>query len=63
MNVRRAPADHENRAAVTAGSTRTLAVTVAGETLAECLREGPLPLEQAFTVATEIAVALAVAHR
>jgi len=36
---------------------------VAGETLAECLRKGPLPLEQAFTVAMEIAGALAVALR
>jgi eukaryotic-like serine/threonine-protein kinase len=36
---------------------------VAGETLAARLREGPLRLEQALTVATEIADALAAAHR
>jgi len=34
-----------------------------GETLAACLAKGPLPLEQALTVATEIADALAAAHR
>ena len=34
-----------------------------GETLAERLEKGPLPLEQALTVATEIADALAAAHR
>jgi len=36
---------------------------LAGETLAEHLRKGPLPLEQALTVATHIAEALAAAHR
>ncbi len=36
---------------------------VAGETLAARLDRGPLPLEQALTVAAEIAGALAVAHR
>ena len=36
---------------------------LAGETLAERLEKGPLPLEQALTVATEIADALAAAHR
>src|SRR5512139_1549534 len=34
-----------------------------GETLAERLEKGPLPLEQALSVATEIADALAAAHR
>jgi serine/threonine-protein kinase len=34
-----------------------------GETLAERLKKGPLPLEQALTVAAEIADALAAAHR
>ena len=34
-----------------------------GQTLAERLEKGPLPLEQALTVATEIADALAVAHK
>ncbi len=36
---------------------------VAGETLARRLHGGPLPLEQALTTATEIADALAAAHR
>jgi eukaryotic-like serine/threonine-protein kinase len=36
---------------------------LAGQTLAERLRKGPLPLEQALTVAIEIAEALAAAHR
>jgi eukaryotic-like serine/threonine-protein kinase len=36
---------------------------LAGPTLAERLRKGPLPLEQALTVAIEIAEALAAAHR
>ena len=36
---------------------------VAGETLAARLRKGPLPLEQAIVAATEIADALAAAHR
>ena len=34
-----------------------------GETLAQRLEKGPLPLDQALTVATEIADALAAAHR
>jgi serine/threonine protein kinase len=34
-----------------------------GQTLAERLMKGPLPLEQALTVATEIADALSAAHR
>jgi Tol biopolymer transport system component len=34
-----------------------------GETLAARLQKGPLPLEQALTVATEIADALSTAHR
>ena len=36
---------------------------LAGQTLAERLEKGPLPLEQALTVATEIADALSAAHR
>ena len=36
---------------------------LAGETLAQRLGKGPLPLEQALIVATEIADALAAAHR
>ena len=36
---------------------------VSGETLAARLEKGPLPLEQALGVATEIADALAAAHR
>ncbi|MGE5360190.1 MAG: protein kinase domain-containing protein [Bacteroidales bacterium] len=36
---------------------------IAGETLAARLRKGPLPIEQALTVATEIADGLAAAHR
>ncbi len=36
---------------------------LAGETLAGRLEKGPLPLEQALCVATEIAEALAAAHR
>jgi eukaryotic-like serine/threonine-protein kinase len=36
---------------------------LAGHTLAERLRKGPLPLAQALTVAIEIAEALAAAHR
>ena len=34
-----------------------------GQTLADRLEKGPLPLEQALTVATEIADALSAAHR
>ncbi len=36
---------------------------LAGQTLAQRLEKGPLPFEQALTVATEIADALAAAHR
>jgi serine/threonine protein kinase len=36
---------------------------LAGETLAARLAKGPLPLEQAMTVATQMADALATAHR
>jgi Tol biopolymer transport system component len=36
---------------------------VDGDTLSARLRKGPLPLDQALTVATQIADALAVAHR
>ncbi len=36
---------------------------LAGETLASRLQNGPLPVEQALTVATEIADALSAAHR
>jgi serine/threonine-protein kinase len=34
-----------------------------GDTLAGRLRKGPSPLNQALTIATEIADALSVAHR
>ena len=34
-----------------------------GETLAQRLQKGPLPLEQALSVATEVADALSAAHR
>ena len=36
---------------------------LAGQTLAQRLEKGPLPLEQALTIATEIAEALSAAHR
>ena len=36
---------------------------IVGQTLAERLEKGPLPLEQALTIATEIAEALSAAHR
>jgi eukaryotic-like serine/threonine-protein kinase len=45
------------------GATYLVMEHITGETLAQRLRKGPLPLEQALTVAAEIADALAVAHR
>jgi serine/threonine protein kinase len=45
------------------GTTYLVMEHLTGETLAERLEKGPLPLEQALTVATEIAEALAAAHR
>jgi eukaryotic-like serine/threonine-protein kinase len=45
------------------GSTYLVMEHIAGETLAHRLDKGPLPLEQALTVATEIADALSAAHR
>jgi len=45
------------------GSTFLVMEHLTGETLAERLQKGPLPLEQALTVATEIADALSAAHR
>jgi serine/threonine protein kinase len=48
--------DHE-------GSTFLVMEHLTGQTLAQRLEKGPLPLEQALTVATEIADALAAAHR
>ena len=45
------------------GATYLVMERLTGETLAQRLQKGPLPLEQALTVATEIADALAAAHR
>jgi eukaryotic-like serine/threonine-protein kinase len=45
------------------GTTYLVMELLAGETLAGRLEKGPLPLEQALGVATEIADALATAHR
>jgi eukaryotic-like serine/threonine-protein kinase len=45
------------------GTTYLVMEHLTGETLAQRLERGPLPLEQALTVATEIADALAAAHR
>jgi eukaryotic-like serine/threonine-protein kinase len=45
------------------GSTFLVMEHVTGETLAQRVAKGPLPLEQALTVATEIADALSAAHR
>ena len=45
------------------GSTFLVMEHLAGETLAERLHKGPLPLEQALSVAAEIADALAAAQR
>jgi len=47
----------------TDGTTYLVMEHLTGETLAQRLEKGPLPLEQALTVATEIADALAAAHR
>src|SRR5512139_2567979 len=45
------------------GSTFLVMEHLTGETLAQRLEKGPLPLEQALGVATEIADALSAAHR
>ena len=45
------------------GSTFLVMEYLAGETLAARLNKGPLPIEQALSVATETADALAAAHR
>ena len=45
------------------GSLYLVMEHLVGDTLADRLQKGPLPLEQALTVATEIADALAAAHR
>ena len=45
------------------GATYLVMEHLQGETLADRLDKGPLPLDQALTVATEIADALAAAHR
>jgi eukaryotic-like serine/threonine-protein kinase len=45
------------------GSTYLVMEHLQGQTLADRLTKGPLPLEQALTTATEIADALAAAHR
>src|SRR5512139_3727538 len=47
----------------TDGTTYLVMEHLTGETLAQRLEKGPLPLEQALTVATEIADALSAAHR
>jgi serine/threonine-protein kinase len=46
-----------------AGSLFLVMEHLEGETLAHRLEKGPLPIEQALTVATEIAEALSAAHR
>ena len=46
-----------------AGSMFLVMELLDGETLAHRLEKGPLPIEQALTVATEIADALSAAHR
>jgi serine/threonine protein kinase len=45
------------------GSTFLVAEYLAGQTLGERLQKGALPLEEALTIATETADALAAAHR
>ncbi|MCL4813064.1 MAG: protein kinase [Vicinamibacteraceae bacterium] len=45
------------------GATFLVMEHLAGETLAARLRKGPLPVEQALAVATEVADGLAAAHR
>src|SRR5512135_154986 len=45
------------------GTTYLVMEHLTGETLAQRLEKGPLPLDQALTVATEIADALSAAHR
>src|SRR5512139_2805449 len=45
------------------GSTFLVMEHLTGETLAQRLEKGPLPLEQALSVATEITDALSAAHR
>ncbi len=45
------------------GATFLVMEHLIGETLAERLQKGPLPVDQALTLATEIAEALSVAHR
>jgi serine/threonine protein kinase len=46
-----------------AGSMFLVMEHLDGETLAERLKKGPLPIDQVLTIATDIADALAVAHR
>jgi Tol biopolymer transport system component len=48
---------------VSDGATFLVMEHLTGETLTERLQKGPLPVDQALTLATEIADALSVAHR